>query len=338
MPSKTYPTREHQDMNPMGDIPADLIKQYKAGLQITENIIRTITKAKRGIAVLKNHKLLGTVPRSIAINVTISVEKAYQSDMDKTVEEASKTFQTTILDKMIETREKELQDREKDLADKKAESLHQLNSSLGAMKQSKVIDDINRLKEWHDILRHKIEVANNLITGEVKIEEFFDNKRKVESMQKAQAERAERDTDQKLLDPAVQQMQTRLAQLEKQVKNTQPNKSKANPKAAQNPKKGSGPSKKSGDGPGKQTGKGKKTRTRKRKPRTQSKLHSFNSPIGIKESKLSKEAKLVLRVGHKFAFKANLRHSLMRCVAETNRIYGKRIEALSKIEHFRWHK
>lgn len=45
----------------------------------------------------------------------------------------------------------------------------------------------------------------------------------------------------------------------------------------------------------------------------------------------------MLRIGHKFAFKGNLRHSLSRLVKETDDRLGKRINNCSKLEKSRWH-
>lgn len=45
-----------------------------------------------------------------------------------------------------------------------------------------------------------------------------------------------------------------------------------------------------------------------------------------------------MRVGHKYAYKADLRRSLARCMSETKNVFGKRIDALSTTEAARWHK
>ena len=81
-----------------------------------------------------------------------------------------------------------------------------------------------------------------------------------------------------------------------------------------------------------------KPRSRKRKPTTPAPLHRHNDPIGFSSSKLSPAAKLVLRVGHKYAFRADLRRSLSQLVQETDKKYAARIKRLSDAEGENWRK
>ena len=65
-------------------------------------------------------------------------------------------------------------------------------------------------------------------------------------------------------------------------------------------------------------------------------LQAFNTLIGVPKSKFSSEAKLVIRIGHKYAISDDMHSILTNLVEETIEKYKKQIDIVSPIERVNW--
>lgn len=76
-----------------------------------------------------------------------------------------------------------------------------------------------------------------------------------------------------------------------------------------------------------------RNRNRKRKPQTPFPFEAWNKPIGIKRETFSPEAKVTLRLGHKFSVSRPLKESLQSLVEDTHGKYMNQLKDFSTTHH-----
>lgn len=240
-------------------------KSYKSTLQSFWNLTKAITKLRRAITLLEDHSQLGTVPKSLNINIKAQVEKSYQSEVDKEVEEAAKVFQAAVLSSILKARRKELEDKIQARENGVKTFLEEFYTNYTELKNNNIVHDSEEeIKERCERLKNYTVETFQKAEDHIRLEEHFAFKEKQESMRKAQENREEERLNQVLEDPATKALQARLEALEKQVqkvgkipKATKTSVAKNSSNNKKNPK-GKGPPQKQGGGPQKDPEKGNK--------------------------------------------------------------------------------
>lgn len=245
---------------------------WQSTIQSITNLTKSIIKVNRAVTNLENHATMGTYPNSITINVKIQVEKENQPHMDEIIKNANELWQKTILGELIMTRKKEAADKKQALAKIKADFLKYFMNNLTDLKTNNLINSgENELRAWYGNIERSLQIKAIDIERELRVEEHFANKKKLEDQEARRAARQEERINQELLDPAMKTMQSRVESLEAQLKkataassSTKPTSKNKETQPAKKPKtknpKGKGPSQPNRpDGPGKQ-GRGKGNR------------------------------------------------------------------------------
>lgn len=238
------------------NLPKWIEPEYKQVCTQVSHSMTSIAKARRAITLLEEHDVKDTVPKSISVKIRLQVTKNYQTDVNAAVLEATKIFQKTVLKTLIDARKKELLDKIKTRDDLTKNILIKIIEGLTDLKRDGIIthsDDY--IKKWQSGCKITVESDFKKLEEQIRTEEFFEYKKKIESTEAAAAVRAEAAINDALIDPATKTMQARIDSLEKQVeKATKPKGAKppgttATTKRKTDPKKGKGPHPKKGGGP-----------------------------------------------------------------------------------------
>lgn len=242
------------------------------------NISKSIIKANRAVINLENHKISGTFPYSLSVNVKVQVDKSHQPTMDETLAAATVVFQKTLLDALIEVRKKERTDRNKDLQDVKNKFLLYFADQLSDLATIGIYPTpASECKAWVELIGTHLTEKSEAIGRALQTDEHFAAKKKREEVEARNAAREEERLNQTLLDPAVKELQAKVSSLEEKLKKStasssstkkaeQPKAKQATgKKGKQNPKGKGPPQRKAGGGPNNQ---GQGSGTRKQKPRS----------------------------------------------------------------------
>lgn len=349
------------------------VKKYKEIEETSYQMIQQIVKLEFNIANLENMLQKEECPRSLKVNVKINVCKNQQANMDAIVQELAKNFEQNALKALIEERKKELINRKQEVDQKCLEYETFLKETFLQLKRNRIpirLEDSAINPTIHNNIRI-LKARTKDLLDLYKRRYFFRKQEAEKKLQQRKAKELEKQINQELEDPKIAEMKRKLEALTRTVKSltipkkfnnvaTKPffparknikTRTKTNKPPQRNFQKPNfqKPVKKVPNGPkikqikSRKYGQKKileirtKPRTRKRKPTTIAPLHKHNDPIGFSAEKISKEAKLVLRIGHKFAFCANIHKSISEIIQELDKKIGKKITKLSKTETKNWH-
>ena len=183
--------------------------------QITQRFIKLEATTKD----LKAMQQAGTCPRSIRVNVTISVAEAQQQAMDEALTAAKNAFEIAMLDALIKAREAELGILQAQGDAKCAEFKTFLETNFQKLLQSNV-----RLPEHDADVGMSIQLAENEfrkraedVTAKLHIQHFFQRQREESRRKKRELAEQERRINEELADPQVKQLQQRITSLERKL-------------------------------------------------------------------------------------------------------------------------
>lgn len=242
---------------------------YKQAVKQVTNITKAMVKLYRAISLLEDHETKGTVPKSLNVNIKAQVEKSCQAQVDQEVGQAAKIFQTSVLASIIKARRKEMVDKKKALEEIQKNLQKKFIEIITDLRNNTIIsltdDEIRtKYKRVCDMFHQRMD----LIEKDLRLDEYFEFKKKQVSIAASKAAREEARINQELEDPKVKKLQDRITALEKQLvsisRTSKPaslkkqpiNKAQQAPKKAPKGPKGKGPLPKRGGGPKNGPGKG----------------------------------------------------------------------------------
>lgn len=234
-------------------------------------------KKEKAIRNLESHVNRNTIPKSLKITVKIQVSTEHQEAMDEIVSNATKKWEKTVIEGLLETRRDELETigcQQSDVMRQWKECLNMTHAQMlaeGLLSQEQSTSMINtQTTEFN-------KAAQSLIQS-IRSKAFFERKEQEEKKAQLECRRAERDLDIDLQDPAVAALQLKIQQLENKVKQL-PKKDNAKPN-----------NKKSGGGTNRNNGRSNKPlnkATKNKRRDTRSKDKGRGNPKPQRHSKLS---------------------------------------------------
>lgn len=207
---------QHRDMD---TFPSWARSEFRNKQATLRQILQRIVQLNANIGDLETMLNLEQYPRSIQVNVSVSVSEAQQHAMDVTLQNAKKVFQTTVLQALIHARKAELQTL-KTQANKMSENFQTfLADSFKAL----VDNDVPLPEEDHDTqasiqaCMNVFQKASEEINIEIQTKSFFRQRQAQKKKQERAAAVQQSRINEELNDPHIKQLQSRIASLEKRI-------------------------------------------------------------------------------------------------------------------------
>lgn len=176
-----------------------------------------ICNKEKAIRILESHKNRNTIPKSLRISAKIQVSTERQGTMNEIIANATKAWEKTVMEGLLQTRRSELEKLGLEQSDVMTQWQECLNMTHAEMLTEGLITPQESTAMINSQKAHFEKQSQTLIQS-IRSKAFFDRKTEEEQRLQLECVRAERDIDLDLQDPAVAALQLKVHQLERQLK------------------------------------------------------------------------------------------------------------------------
>lgn len=215
MPPTSQPTMK----NTFSTIPTWLRSDLMDSIQRIGNIITNIINLEGCVKTLKEHQLKETIPKSLSVSINIQVNSEQQEGLNSVVKEATKKFQTTLLDALLTARNQEIAKRRSDVLEESAKFKLKTRNLIQELLMENCLDGSD--EEIEELYNHSVKFFDEQCATkerELRTEIFFKTKKKEKRMKELNERKAEERINQELNDPVVDELTKKVKQLENIVK------------------------------------------------------------------------------------------------------------------------
>jgi hypothetical protein len=183
-------------------------------LQLISNIQRTLCKKETAVRKLETHKDNESFPPSMRIAMKIAVTAEQQAGMDAIVDQATKVFQMTVLDGLLQIRQAEVSQTKAELAKAAYDRHEEVNTTFGMLNEEGLAPPVSDKQKWNEEFTKREETA----IRDVRTKDFQERKELIEKQLAQAASRQERRMEIELQDPAMIALEAKVKHLEGLVK------------------------------------------------------------------------------------------------------------------------
>lgn len=219
------PPTSHNTNNILSNtIPAWLRSDLLESIQTIGNIIINIINLEACVKNLEEHEMMETIPKSLSVSIKLQVHAEQQGTIDNVVTEATKLFQKTLLDALLQARRDELNKRRADVMMESTKFKERTKKTVEELRTERCLTGTDeevkdQYLKWMEYFDSKCAKREN----ELRTENFFNNKKKEQKRKELNEKRAEERINQELQDPALDQLSKKVTQLETMVKQSSKN-------------------------------------------------------------------------------------------------------------------
>lgn len=204
----------------IAQVPSWAREHYKHKYNVAIQLLQKIIKLEANIGDLQNMALKGEYPKSIQINITVSVAQEQQHGMDAAIQQAKNQFHSTVIQALIEARKNELVQKKQEVVNCSQAIFNFLRANFQNLKANNVPvpeqeeDEVTcTVQLCVNAFKDKIEEANQLIRTRF----FFQQQKEVEKQQQRAAARQEQRINQELTDPNIVHISKQIQELQSMV-------------------------------------------------------------------------------------------------------------------------
>ena len=255
---------QEQNTGPLPKWLTDLTEKQKSSIKtLTLKHIRTSNAVDK----LSQHLENGSAPKSLHVDIRLSVSPKYQESIDTTMQNARSAFQKSLIEALINTRRSELADIEMEIEHEKEQWKHLVQQKITLFEGH----DIQIKPETVQSAQNEFEKALTIMNQDITIKFLLDESRKEEKRAQLRERTANNQIENALATDQNEEWKREIAKLRSSIKNLQ-KKEVAKPS-------------KSNAGRGPTNGNKKNTRSRNASPRPTNTPDTTNQRKGTKGDK-----------------------------------------------------